>query len=143
MISELASLVNGEQVITWLIIALLVCYFGYKEWPEFKRRVSGGSTRDAKTEAGITSIEERLDKIERRLDSFDEKFQRDYDRINDLEKQTRKNTKAVDESLRERKIIMKALLGCLGGLQEIGANGPTKIAEQEIHDYLNEQAHID
>lgn len=143
MMSKLAENVNGSAVLTWLVIAALVGYFAYKEWPEFKRRVSGRVAIEAQARAGIDGIEERLSKIEHRLDSFDEKFQRDFDHINDLERQMRKNTRAVDDSLKERKIIMEALLGCLGGLQEIGANGPTKAAEQKIHEYLNEQAHID
>ena len=36
---------------------------------------------------------------------------------------------------------MEALMGALGGLQELGANGPTKEAKTKIQDYLNKKAH--
>ena len=47
----------------------------------------------------------------------------------------------VTESLEEREILMQAMLGVLGGLQELGANGPTKAAKATIQDYINKQAH--
>jgi hypothetical protein len=45
------------------------------------------------------------------------------------------------ESLEEREILMQAMIGVLGGLQELGANGPTKSAKATIQDYINKQAH--
>jgi hypothetical protein len=45
------------------------------------------------------------------------------------------------ESLEEREILMQAMIGVLGGLQELGANGPTKTAKATIQDYINRQAH--
>jgi hypothetical protein len=36
---------------------------------------------------------------------------------------------------------MQAMLGVLGGLQELGANGPTQEATDAIHKYINKQAH--
>ena len=47
----------------------------------------------------------------------------------------------VTESLEEREILMQAMLGVLGGLQELGANGPTKEAKATIQEYINKQAH--
>ena len=47
----------------------------------------------------------------------------------------------TQESLEEREVIMQALLGVLGGLQEIGANGPTKDAKAKVEKYINKQAH--
>ena len=43
--------------------------------------------------------------------------------------------------LEEREILMQAMLGVLGGLQELGANGPTQEATDAIHKYINKQAH--
>ena len=48
----------------------------------------------------------------------------------------------IADSLEEREILMQAMLGVLGGLQEIGANGPTKKAEEQIRNYLNRKAHM-
>ena len=134
---KVADLVSGESIVAWLIIAALFLYFLYKEWPEFWRRVS---SKAGKEHADRTVIE-RLATIERRLDSIDQKLQRDYDHINDIEAETRRRKKLDEESLEEREIIMRALLGVLEGRQEIGANGPTKAAHAEIKDYLNKQAH--
>ena len=51
-------------------------------------------------------------------------------------------TRTVQISMSEElKIIMEALLGALGGLQELGANGPTKEAKAKIQNYLNSKAH--
>lgn len=141
MISELASLVNGEQVIAWLIIALLVCYFGYKEWPEFKHRVSSGAKKEADTAQQDKRITDRLASIENRLASIDDKMQRDYDRLNYLEREMKKLRLSDQDDLEEREIIMRSLLGIIEGLQEIGANGPTKAAQSEIKEYLNRKAH--
>ncbi len=41
----------------------------------------------------------------------------------------------------EQGIIMRALLASLGGLQELGANGSTEKAKEEIINWLNRQAH--
>ena len=34
MIDTLRSVVTGESLVAWLVIAFLVCFFIYKEWPE-------------------------------------------------------------------------------------------------------------
>ena len=39
----LGETVSGDSLISWLVIAFLVGYFIYKEWPEFKRRMTSGS----------------------------------------------------------------------------------------------------
>ena len=41
MQNKIMELVTGDQVAVWILIAFLVGYFIYKEWPEFSRRVSG------------------------------------------------------------------------------------------------------
>ena len=47
----------------------------------------------------------------------------------------------IDASLEERGIMMRSLLGVVKGLQELGANGPTKKVEHELQDYLVRQSH--
>ena len=49
--------------------------------------------------------------------------------------------KFVEDSLEEREIILKSLLGVIQGLQEMGANGPTKKAEKDIQIFLIEKSH--
>ena len=137
----LQGLVTGDQLLTWLIIAFLVGYFFYKEWPEFKRRITGSAMEKASATATDKSLDARLTAIETDVKQIKEKLDRDYGRLNDMERWKMSMQRIAADSLEEREILMQALLGVLGGLQEIGANGPTKAAEAKIRDYLNKKAH--
>lgn len=126
----------------------MVGYFIYKEWPDFQKRVSSGAVKTEKEKIHDGVLDARLCAIETKqaemgvtLDEIKYKLGRDFDRINDLEKLQKKNEKAQDEGQEELEVIMRALLGVLRGLQEQGANGPTKTAEAELQDYLNRKAH--
>lgn len=141
MMNKLSELVTGESVALWILIALIVGYFVYKEWPEFRKRMSAKEVKEQKEEDEDRTVEERLDKIETDVGEIKEKLNRDYDRINELVAKQKHYQTLVEDSLEEREIIMEALLGALGGLQELGANGPTKEAEGKIRAYLNKQAH--
>lgn len=145
---KVADLVTGEQILTWLIIAALFLYFVYKEWPEFKRRISKKAVKDTTEALNDRTVLERLDSIEADQKAIKEdikeinaKLMKDYERINRMDTQQKQYEKLLEESLEERSILMGAMLGVLGGLQELGANGPTQEAEKEIRDYLNKQAH--
>ena len=138
---KLIELVSADQVLTWILIAVLVGYFIYKEWPEFKRRISGGAIAAEKEAAEDKSVCERLTAIESDVRQIKEKLDRDYTRLNDMERWKLSVQRLAADSLEEREILMQALLGVLGGLQEIGANGPTKEAESKIRNYLNTKAH--
>ena len=125
----------------WCVIAFLVGYFAYKEWPDFKKRISSRAVKDHEDEEQDKSVDARLDRVEIEVRNVNEKLGRDYDRLNRLELQIEK-TRTVQISMSEElEIIMEALLGALGGLQELGANGPTKEAKAKIQDYLNRKAH--
>lgn len=141
MLGKLGDLVTGESVASWLIIAILVVYFVYKEWPEFMKRIRGTVEKDIEAEQTDRTLEQRLDGIESDVKSIKEKLDRDYQRINRIEidvKQYKQNQESTSEEL---ELIMEALMGALGGLQELGANGPTKEAKTKIQDYLNRKAH--
>lgn len=141
MLGKLGDLVTGESVASWLIIAILVAYFIYKEWPEFMKRIRGTVEKDIEAEQTDRTLEQRLDGIEADVKSIKEKLDRDYQRINRIEidvKQYKANQESTSEEL---ELIMEALMGALGGLQELGANGPTKEAKTKIQDYLNRKAH--
>jgi len=141
MISKLASLVSGDQVIEWLIIALIVGYFVYKEWPDFKSRMMSGEKRESSLAAHKKQVNDRLDAIEKQLDQINEKMQRDYNRLNRFEVEINRKRKSDQESLEEQAIVMRSLLAIIEGLQEIGADGPTKTAQAEIMEYLNRKSH--
>ena len=133
----LQQAVSPDQLITWLIIGFLVGYFVYKEWPEFKRRVSGAAVR----EVNDKTVSERLTAIEKDISEIKQKLDIDYTRLNDMDRWKKSMEQIVTESLEEREILMQAMLGVLGGLQELGANGPTEDAKHTIQTYINKQAH--
>lgn len=139
---KLEELITADQILTWIVIAFLVGYFIYKEWPEFKRRVSGTAVNAAKEAAEDKSVLARLSAIETDVKEIKTKLERDYNRLNDIERWRGGMERMIADSLEEREILMQAMLGVLGGLQEIGANGPTKKAEEQIRNYLNRKAHM-
>lgn len=141
MMSALGDAIPTDQFALVFICVLLIAYFCYKEWPEFKKRMSKSSVDEQKNESDEQKILTRLSAIEDDVRDIKERLSRDYKRLNDVEAETRRQQQRIEESLEERRILMQGLLGALGGLQELGANGPTKQAEKEIRDYLNKQAH--
>lgn len=138
---KLADLVSGESVAQWILIAALVIYFIYKEWPEFMNRIRGKVSKDIRMEETDRTLEQRLDGIESDVKAINQKLDRDYQRINVLESEMRRAKESQANTSEELEIIMEALMGALGGLQELGANGPTKEAKTKIQDYLNKKAH--
>jgi hypothetical protein len=145
MVNKLSELVTGEQVAIWLIIAFLVGYFIYKEYPELKRRISKSALKEQKDELSEKTISDRIDAIEKKLDGMEKKFDemndklsRDYDRINVMEKQQKKIERMQRNSLEERGIIMRALLALMEGSPE---NDKIQESEKEIQDYLVKQSH--
>ena len=138
MINGLQSMVTGEQITTWLIIAFLVGYFIYKEWPEFKKRISKSAVTEKTQEVTEKTLIERLDAIEAKLNEMGEKLARDYDRINIMEKEQKSIRKMQRNSLKERGIIMRALLALMEGSEE---NAMIQQSEKEINEYLIEQSH--
>lgn len=141
MIGFLSELVTAGQAGSWLVIALLFFYFVYKEYPEFKARITSGALKEQKEEDEGRSVSQRLDSIEKEVKELNGKLDRDYYRINELETKLRKTKESQGDINQELEIIMRALIAVLQGLQEQGANGPTKDAEKEIQIYLNSKAH--
>jgi hypothetical protein len=141
MINKLADLVTGKQIAVWLLLFFLVGYFIYKEWPEFRSRISRGAVKEHTDEVNEKTINGRLGTIESEVKQINEKLDRDYKRLNKMEAQIGNTINVQANTSDELTIIIEALLGALGGLQELGANGPTKEAESKIQDYLNKKAH--
>lgn len=141
MPNKLAELVTGQSVATWILIAFFVFYFIYKEWPDFRKRVSAESVKETKEAENDRSVGERLDSIEADVKEIKGKLQTDYLRLNQIEGRLDKTKETQGGLVEELEIIMRALLGVLRGLQEQGANGPTKEAEIEIQEYLTRKAH--
>ena len=141
MADVLGRAATAQQIGTWLLIAFIVAYFIYKEWPEFRKRVSKDAVQESVDEHNGKTLNERLGSIESEVKQVNEKLDRDYKRINAMETKIEKTEHNQASTSEELGIIIEALLGALGGLQELGANGPTKDAEGKIHEYLNRKAH--
>ena len=148
MIDLLKSAFTGGELLSMLGLLFLIGYFIFKEWPDFKKRVSSGPVKDEQDKAVEHALESRLEGIEERLSRIENlftdvtaKLARDYQRINEIEKMQKKHERTQDDSQEELEVIMRALLGVLRGMQEQGTNGPTKTAEAELQDYLNRKAH--
>ena len=141
MTGKLSELVSGEAVAMWLLIAFLVFYFIYKEWPEFKKRMTSGVIKEQKDEQIDKTVDQRLNTIESNIKEIDGKLDRDYQRLNRLDSELEHTRDSQKDMAEELGLIMEALMGALGGLQELGANGPTKEAKNKIQDYLNRKAH--
>lgn len=142
MISILGNSITPSEFFVVFVALFLIAYFAYKEWPEFKRRVSGKAKDEAIAEGKNETIGGRLYQLEKDMREIRDMLSRDYIRLNTSEKLARANAKAIRDSLEERQIIMQALMACLIGLQEVGANGPTGNAIDMINGYLNRQAHV-
>lgn len=149
MVGKLAETINGEQVAMWLIIAFLVAYFLYKEFPEFKKRISKSAIKETVEEMSEKTLSERLKAIEDKLAELDEKTEKrfsemnekltsDYNRINSMEKEQQEFKRMQRGSLKERGIIMRALLALMDGSPD---NELIRKSEQEINEYLITQAH--
>ena len=141
MMNKISELVAGESVAAWLLIAVLVVYFVYKEWPDFHARMTKGALKEQREEEADRTVEKRLEEIEKDTKEIKEKLGRDYLRINELERRMEKTRAAQADLMEELEVIMKALLGVLRGMQENGANGPTKEAEAQLQAYLTKKAH--
>lgn len=85
----------------------------------------------------MTSVKQNTSDIK----LINDKMGRDYARLNQLQQLTIKQQSYIDDSIEERELILRSLLGVVQGLQEVGANGPTKRAEKEIQDYLLKKSH--
>lgn len=58
--------------------------------------------------------------------------------IKALEKKHNEDTTAMKE---ENRLVCEALVACLDGLQQLGANHQVPIAKGKLENYLNAQAH--
>ncbi len=138
---KLTEMVTLEAIIQWVIIFFLVAYFIYKEYPELKRRITGGAKKELENKGYEKKIEERLTSVEERLADIEVKLHRDDKSLEELYTSEQEDKKMIQDSLEEREITMRALLAIIDGLHEIGANGPTTTAHDEITNYLSRQAH--
>ena len=141
MVNKLADFVTANQIGVWLLIAFLVCYFVYKEWPGFKQRVRDIDIPEEKVDQLEACVEEMRKEFRDYRTLSDQKFQRDFDQIHMLTNEVKRHKEQQFGMRNELRLLVDTQLSVLQALQQLGANGPTKEAEKKIQNYINEQAH--
>ena len=138
--SELETVSNyvPAEYIIWTIVvvfALIIIVIKYapKAWKHF-------NTARKKTNE-IEDLVKAVKKNTEDIELINQKIGRDYARLNQIQQMTTRQQKYIEESIEERELILRVLLGVVQGLQEVGANGPTKKAEAEIQAYLLRKSH--
>jgi predicted nucleic acid-binding Zn-ribbon protein len=125
--------ITPEDVITWLVLMFLFMIAIGKIWPAIRSKVRKDET--------IESVPTQIRKVNARVDKVEEKLDRDYESINEIKKELRRQGKENEDSLEERQLLMSSMLAVLDGLQQLGTNGKTKEAQDELQTYINRKAH--
>ena len=125
--------ITPEDVITWLVLMFLFMIAIGKIWPAIRSKVRKDET--------IESVPSQIRKVNARVDKVEEKLDRDYESINEIKKELRRQGKENEDSLEERQLLMSSMLAVLDGLQQLGTNGKTKEAQDDLQDYINRKAH--
>lgn len=141
MLGKIAEYVTGEQLVTWLAIAALVGFLIYKEWPGLKDRVSAAPVKELITREVGKSLSVKIDNLAKEMKEVNDKLDRDYARLNDLEKWQRKMKDITKESAEERALMIEGILAVIDGLQQLGANGSTTKTRDKINEFINRSAH--
>ena len=142
---ESVSKVVPTQYIIWTILVIIaliaICA---KAFPKIKDWFEATRTKVNDKDALIKSVnehEKEIEKIHQDISEINQKIGRAQARVNQIQQINVRQQKYIEESLEERELIIKSLLGVVQGLQEVGANGPTKKAEAEIQAYLLKKSH--
>lgn len=129
--------INWELVTVAVIVILFVLRkYGPGAWKAFnfaRQKVNY-------TEEIIALVKKHENEIYGKK-GVNEKLERDYERLNDMDKILKRHAEEARESREEMQIVIESLLGILKGLQELGSNGPTKKAQKKIEDYMIEKSH--
>lgn len=134
---EIMNYVPFQYIVYSLLVLIVVVLICIKLIPLCIKWFNAARTKANNYEELSKSIQKNTADIE----LINQKIGRDYARLNQIFQVTEKQQKYIEESLEERELILKSLLGVVQGLQEIGANGPTKKAEAEIQEYLLRKSH--
>lgn len=134
---EVINQIPSDFAILWIGMLIIFIYVCFKFIPRIIKTLN-------KIRKHINDLENLSNAVKKNSEDIELiqcKIGRDFARLNAIEKLTVKQQDYIEESLEERELILKSLLGVVQGLQEIGANGPTKEVEANIQQYLLKQAH--
>lgn len=125
--------ITAQDIIVWILIMVLVMIAFHKVWPVIQSKV----LKDER----IEGLPIQVKKINARVDKMEEKLDRDYESINEIKKELRRQGKENVDSMEERQLLMSSMLAVLDGLEQLGTNGMTKDARKDLQDYINRKAH--
>lgn len=148
MMGILEGFLDPKQFLLLIIGLLIVGMFIYKEWPEFQKRVSKKAIddkdeeiRDGNVAKDIADIKKDISDLKADMKEVKEKQARDYNRLNSIEEENTKQKRAIKDSLVERKLLMRGIMACLDGLEQLNCNHTVPETKKAISDYLNDAAH--
>lgn len=139
---ELVSGYVPTEYIIWtvlVVIALTVIVVKYlpKVWKVFNTAREKVNEQECKDE----TLKKNTEDIEMLRKSIRQTIEETNARLSKIEHATMVQQKYIEDSREENELIINSLLGIVQGLQEVGANGPTKKAEAEIQQHLNKKSH--
>lgn len=133
------------EIVIWTIIVIVGLFLlALKVFPTLRNWFEVFRLKKNTQEEIMNALNQNTEDIKlirEELSKVNEKIGRDYIRINELQDMTRKQQAYIDDSMEESELIVRSLLGVVQGLQELGANGPTKQTESDIKDYLVKKSH--
>ena len=141
MISKLLEGVDPAIMGEIVIVLMLFFYALYKEWPEFRKRVTSGVLKAHQMEETDATLAGRLDKIELDLGEVNQKLDRDYRRLNEFERWQRRTQAIREESAEEMALMMEGMLGCLDGMVQLGADGDTEKIRAKLNSFMIKASH--
>lgn len=133
------------QYIVWTVIVLITIiviinkyYPKIRDWFEVARKAEN---KRENIDELLERHNKELEELKLEIQKINKKLSNDQREISKIEDITFKQQRYIEDSTEERELIIRSLLGVVQGLQEVGANGPTKKAEKEIQDYLIKKSH--
>ena len=136
-LEKASALLSTDFVISVIIVILAVIAVLIKIVPIIVKWFKVVKTAVDQYENLKVAVEKNTEDIK----IINTKIDRDYERLDELQQITIKQQEYIEDSLEERELIIHSLLGVVQGLQEVGADGPTKKAEAEIQAYLVKKSH--
>lgn len=141
----LSMMMSSDNFPIVVLAVVVVCAIWlYKEWPGFVDFFSSGPLKEKAAKDANEALAAEIRELNVKILSIEEKLMNDFSRINRLERENDQIRKLAESSLEERHILMECNLALLKSVRELGANGPTGVAEAEekLQQYLNKKAHI-
>lgn len=136
-IEAISGYVPTEYIIWTAVVVLAITVIVIKYAPKLFKVFDDARKKVNEQEDRVDTLKQNTEDIEK----FKKYMIETDEKLSKIEHATLQQQKYIEDSREENQLIINSLLGIVQGLQEVGANGPTKKAEAEIQKYLNKKAH--